>query len=144
MAVRAYFDTSVLLKRYVHERGSDRARSLVRHYRFVSSAVAPVEAIAALSRRRAAGLLADGVLRAIVRRMRGDRLHWEFVEVSPLVLDRAEEIVELTALRALDALHVASALILRAATGTRAPFITADAEQRDAAGVLGLEVIWVS
>jgi hypothetical protein len=144
MADRAYFDTSVLLKRYVHERGSDHARSLMRRYRFISSAVAPVEAIAALWRRRASGLLADGVLRATVKRMRGDRLHWELVEVSPLVLDRAEEIVETTALRTLDALHLASALTLRAATGTRVPFITADAEQRDAVGALGLEVIWVS
>lgn len=144
MADRAYFDTSVLLKRYVHERGSDHARSLVKRYRFISSAVAPVEAIAALSRRRASGALTDRVLRAILRRLRGDRLHWELVEVSPLVLDRAEGLVEATSLRTLDALHLASALTFRAATGIRVPFITADAQQRDAAGVLGLDVIWVS
>jgi predicted nucleic acid-binding protein len=143
MADRAYFDTSVLLKRYVQERGSERTRSLVRQYRFVSSALAPVEAIAALSRRRAAGTLAEAAMRAIVKKLRSDRLHWELVEVSPLVLDRAERVVEETSLRTLDALHVASALTFRAATGIRAPFITADANQRDVVGALGLDVIWV-
>ncbi len=144
MADRAYFDTSVLLKRYVHERGSDRVRSLVRRYRFISSAIAPVEAIAALSRRRASGALTDRALGAIMRRLRGDRLHWELVEVSPLVLDRAEELVVATSLRTLDALHLASALTFRATTGIRVPFATADAQQRDAAGLYGLDVIWVS
>ncbi len=82
-------------------------------------------------------------MRAIVKRLRSDRLHWELVEISPLVLDRAEELVEDTGLRTLDALHVASAVTFRAATGIRVPFITADAAQRDVAGVIGLDVIWV-
>jgi hypothetical protein len=35
----AYFDTSVLVKRYVREAGSKRARELLRQYRFLSSTI---------------------------------------------------------------------------------------------------------
>ncbi|MGH7387624.1 MAG: type II toxin-antitoxin system VapC family toxin, partial [Candidatus Methylomirabilales bacterium] len=53
----AYFDTSVLVKRYVREPGSRRARVLLRRYRFLSSAIAPLEVISALVRRQSAGEL---------------------------------------------------------------------------------------
>ena len=53
----AYFDTSVLLKRYVKEKGSGPTRRLLQRFRFLSSAVAPVEAISTLSRRRISGEL---------------------------------------------------------------------------------------
>lgn len=39
----AYFDTSVLVKRYVKEEASAVARRLLQRYRFLSSAIAPVE-----------------------------------------------------------------------------------------------------
>lgn len=139
----AYFDTSAVVKRYVREEGGARARALLRRYRFVSSAVAPVEAVSALCRRRAAGELADAHLAAVIARMRADRAYWELVEVSPLVLARAEELVERTALRSLDAIHMASALLFQAAGGARLPFVTADVRQREAAGALALDVVWV-
>ena len=41
----AYFDTSVLVKRYVKEAGSSATRRLLQRFRFLSSAVAPVEAL---------------------------------------------------------------------------------------------------
>ena len=143
IGTRAYFDTSVLFKRYIQEFGSDRARSLARQYRPVSSAITPAEMLSALYRRRVAGDLTDSAFEAIVDRMRADRRQWQLMEVSPLLLDRVEEIVVEIPLRALDAIHVASALTFRAATGIPVPFITADTSQRDAAATLGLEVIWV-
>ena len=39
----AYFDTSVLIKRYVEEPGSDHARRLMRRYRLLSSVITSVE-----------------------------------------------------------------------------------------------------
>jgi uncharacterized protein len=139
----AYFDTSVLVKRYVNEQGSMHARTLLRQYRFLSSAIAPVEVLSALSRRRHAGDLAERHFAAILSRLLADRSYWELVEVSPPILARAEELVMTTALRALDAVHVASALIFRGSSGFRISFITADERQREAVGQLGLVVIWV-
>ena len=139
----AYFDTSVLVKRYVREKGTARAQSLLRRYRFLSSAVVPLEVMSALCRRRAMEQLAERDFTAIVSRIREDRRYWELVEVSPLVLDRAEELIQRMSLRALDAVHVASALAFETASGIRIPFVTADGRQRDAAGQVALNVVWV-
>jgi len=143
-AAWAYFDTSVLVKRYVKEAGSGRATALLRRYRFLSSAIAPVEATSAFRRRSATGGLTQRDLTAILARMRRDRAYWELVEVSGLVLDRAEELIRGTGLGTLDAIHVASALIFQGASGMSIPFVTADAEQREAAGQVNLDVVWIA
>ena len=89
----AYFDTSVLVKRYVREAGSKRARELLRHHRFLSCAIAPLEAVSAFSRRQVAGELSARNFSAIMSRLRADLGHWELVEVSASVLARAEEVI---------------------------------------------------
>jgi predicted nucleic acid-binding protein len=139
----AYFDTSVLVKRYVNEAGSAKARALLRRFRFVSSAVAPVEATSAVRRRAAVGELSDAAMRAVLTRMADDRAHWELVEVAVAVLSRAEGLVLQFGLTTLDAIHIASALSLVEALGRRAPFVTADARQRQAAARAHLDVVWV-
>lgn len=139
----AYFDTSVLVKRYVKEPGSRQVMLLLRRYRFLSSAVAPLEAISALVRRWSAGELSKRDFSSILSRLRNDRAYWELVEVSPLVLERGENLIQTTRLRTLDAIHVASALVLQAASGIRIPFVTGDAVQREAAGQMALDVVWV-
>jgi predicted nucleic acid-binding protein len=139
----AYFDTSVLVKRYVREQGSPRARFLLRRHRFLSSAVAPVEVVSALCRRRAAGELTQQNFAAILTRIREDRAYWQLVEVSPLVLAQAEELVQRAPVTTLDAIHVASAIAFRTASGIRIPFITGDARQQDVAGQAALDVVWV-
>ena len=141
----AYVDTSVLLKRYVKEAGSADARRLLRRYRVLSSAIAPVEATSALWRRRAVGDVSDADLQAILGRLAGDRSHWELVDLTADVLDQAELVIQRAGVRTLDAVHLASALVVRATSGRRpaARFITADARQRDAAVGLGLQVTWV-
>jgi predicted nucleic acid-binding protein len=139
----AYFDTSVLVKRYVKEEGSATARRLLQRYRFLSSAIAPVEVLSALSRRHTAGELTRRDFLAIRSRFDKDRSYWELVEVGAIVLSQAEELVQKTGLRTLDALHVASALTFQAASGLIIPFITADIRQREAAEKLALNLIWV-
>ncbi|MBI1816879.1 MAG: type II toxin-antitoxin system VapC family toxin [Deltaproteobacteria bacterium] len=89
----AYFDTSVVVKRYVHEAGAVRARTLLRRYRFVSSALTPVEALSALNRRRRAGDLATTDFEAIIARLQRDRAIWDLVSLSPTVLGLAEQVV---------------------------------------------------
>ena len=115
----------------------------MRRRRVVSSAVAPLELLSALTRRQAAGDLSDREAFAIVLRARQDRGHWELVEVSSLVLDRAEELMPATGLRTLDALHLASALLVQTSSTARIPLITADAPLRQAASATGLDAIWV-
>lgn len=143
-ATWAYFDTSVLVKRYIQEQGSVSARGLLRHHRLLTSALAPTEAVSAFRRRQTLGELAENHFMAILSRIRVDRAYWELIELSPLVLNQAEEVIIRTRLRTLDALHLASALTFQAASGLRIPFITSDEQQRDAAEELALEVLWVN
>ena len=141
----AYFDTSALIKRYVRERGSMRVVTLLRRHDLLSSAMTPVEIMSALSRRRRERELSEEDFAATVSRVQSERTRWELVEIAGPVLSRAEEIVLGTVpMRALDAVHVASVTTFQAAAGVRIPFVTADGRQRDAARILGLDVIWIS
>lgn len=139
----AYFDTSVLVKRYIKEAGSLATGRLLQRFRFLSSSILPVEAMSALSRRRASGDLAHRDFLAIQSRLRKDRDYWELVEAGEPVLLQAEELVQQTNVRTLDAIHLASAMIFQAESRLTIPFITGDTKQRDAAHVLGFTVILV-
>ena len=141
----AYVDTSVLLKRYLREAGTAMARRILQRYRVVSSAIAPVEATSALCRRRAVGDIGETDFQAILDRLTEDRMHWELLELTGEVLGQAEQVIRVMKVRTLDANHLASALIFRAAAGTgKSPqFGTGDAQQRVAALGLGLEIVWV-
>jgi predicted nucleic acid-binding protein len=133
-----------LIKRYVREPGSTRVVSLLRRHDFLSSAITPVEVMSALCRRKRNGELSEQDFTATLTRVQSERMRWELVEVGEMVLDRAEEIVQGTVpMRALDAVHVASLTAFQAAAGIRIPFVTGDGRQRDAATLLGLDVIWI-
>lgn len=139
----AYFDTSVLVKRYVQEEGSSHARRLLRTHRILTSAIAPTEAIAALSRRRTLEELTAKHFSETFSRIKADRAYWELVEVSALVLKEAEEVILHTGLRTLDAIHLASMLTFQNASGIQIPFITGDSKQQEAAAHVGLDAVWV-
>ena len=139
----AYFDTSVLVKNYVTETGSPRARELLAHYQFLSSFITPVELMSALMRRRSTGDLSAAEIPPILARAQEDRTYWKLLDVSQTVLNRAEEIVQSTRIRTLDALHVASLINFQAISDISVSFVTADARQRDAARRVGLDVVWV-
>lgn len=140
----AYFDTSVLVKRYVREADSARAAVLIRRHAVLSSAVAPLEALSALTRRRTAGDVRARDFTAILARLRLDRAFWTLVEIDATVRSKAEELVERHAVRTLDAIHLASASVFEISARFDVPFITADLRQRDAAHAEGLHVIWVA
>jgi uncharacterized protein len=139
----AYFDTSVLVKRYVAEPGSTRARRILRAHRFLSSAIAPIEAVSAFRRRQMLGDLSTANVHAIIRRMGQDRPHWELISISPDMLRQAEKLILTLHMRTLDALHIASALAFRLASGMRIRFMTADRQQADAARHMDFTVEWI-
>ena len=139
----AYFDTSAVVKRYVFEPGALQARSLLRRHDFLSSAITPLEILSALGRRRRTGEISEKNFTAAIRRIGSDKRSWELIELTAVVLSRTEQIIPQSSMRALDALHIASALAFQAAAGLRVPFVTGDHRQRDAAEQMNLEVIWI-
>lgn len=140
----AYFDTSALVKRYVRERGTIQVRRLLRKYRILSSSVMPVELFSALSRRHGQKELSEQDYIAILSRIKQDRAFWELVEVTPGVLARAEEMVLDLKVRALDAIHIASAALFQDSAGRSSLFVTSDERQVEAAQKCGLTVIHVT
>jgi predicted nucleic acid-binding protein len=140
----AYFDTSALIKRYVEEPGRREVLTLLRRNHCVISAVLPVEIRSALRRRMAERSLDAKRMPSVLKRIAGDRAYWIVLEVSSDVLAAAESLSGTSALRALDAIHVASARLFSDRTAAESfTFISADAQQTRVAEALGLKSRYV-
>jgi uncharacterized protein len=137
----AYFDTSALVKNYLREAGSSRVRALLTRYEFLSSAITPIELQSAVQRRRREREITQPNYNSIIARVDHDRSYWQLVEVVPQLLSKAEELVVAENLRTLDAIHIASAMIIQNSFPTPLPFISADGRQLTAAKNCKLSVI---
>ena len=135
----AYFDTSAFIKRYVEEVGRREVVDLLRKNDCVVSAVLPIEVRSALRRRVSDGTLDEDAVPAILKRFTADRAFWISVEVSGEVLTAAETLAASHPLRALDAIHIASAQLFASRMPSSAIiFVSADARQTRAAATLGM------
>jgi hypothetical protein len=139
--VWAYFDASVLVKRYVDEPGRRNALRLLRRHEVVTSAIVPIELRSALRRRVAEGTLDEEHVPEILKRVSTDRGFWALIDVSSDVLASAETLVATHPLRALDAIHVASAQLFAGRIAVpELVFVSADARQTAAAAAIGMTV----
>jgi predicted nucleic acid-binding protein len=135
----AFFDTSALIKRYVNEPGRREVVQLLRRNHCVVSALLPVEVRSALRRRVAEGTLDEKRIPGILKRFIADRAFWTLIDVSREVLSSAETLIAAHPLRALDAIHVASAQLFTTRIGSPTfTFVSADTRQTTAAGALGM------
>ena len=140
ISLPAYFDSSVLVKVYIREPGSARGRQLVRTRQVITSAIAGLELLSAFRRN---GSIDEDAHSEILKRFSQHREKWRFVELTSTVLENAERYVSDFDVRALDAIHIASAMISRDRFPKGLPLITADFRQRQVAIQLGLQVIGV-
>lgn len=134
-----YFDTSSFVKLYVEEAGSDSVRELKASGDLAaSSVVLYIELRAALARMLSSRLDQPSYLRSL-RRFESD---WPYVATVPLddpLVSLAAEVAERHLLRALDAIHLASALTL-----SRREDVVVSAWDRsllDAAAAEGIRVV---
>jgi predicted nucleic acid-binding protein len=99
-----YLDASALVKRYVEEDGSDLVLSAMENARGWSMCrVGYVETVRAVA-------LAGG--RKAVKRVEGDWLSFDVIEVDSALATHAAELTLSAELRSLDALHLAASLVL--------------------------------
>ncbi len=134
-----YLDTSWLVKLYVDEADSaDVRRRVGEDADVVVSDLAYVEFHSAVARRRRDGVLAATEAAAVVARFRREWTDRARVAVSRDVLERAAELLYLHPLRALDALQLASALLVAAGAPEPPRFGAADLRLRAAARAEGL------
>jgi len=132
-----YLDTSVLVKRYVLESGSDSVRRTVRGKTVATCRIAYAELAATAARLAREDLIDVRARDRILARLDGDFAAITVVELRPAVLRKVAEIVKRAPLRGYDALHLASALIL-AERGASVDFWSADAALVRAAAAEGL------
>lgn len=132
--MRLYLDTSALVKLYVAEPGSEDVRQAVAEAEIAAtSSLAYVEARAAFARRRRERSLIPLDYRRVLRSFEQDWPRYLRVEVTGPVIGQAARLAERHALQAYDAVHLASALTLRARLGPPVAFLSWDAAQQAAA-----------
>ena len=108
-----YLDTSWLVKLYVEEDDSDGVRALVAADPTVAvSDLCFVEMHSAVARRRREGKMAARVASAVLGRFRREWTDRHRVAVSAEVIARAADLVAAHPLRSLDAVRLASALLV--------------------------------
>lgn len=139
----AYFDTSTYLKLYIKEDASDEARRLSAKNRILSSAILLTECFSALSRKRGEGEITDKEIERLVNHIREDLSCIEIVKLADDVIKMAEEIALKSTVRALDAIHIASALLFQEAVNINLVFVTSDMKQEKAATHQGLKTLFV-
>lgn len=128
-----FLDTSALMKRYVDEPGTNLVLQAMDDDRdWAASTLARVETHVSLCHRGTQGAI-DG---PALRRLANDWDRFIAVPIDAECLVRAREIGCLQRVRTLDAIHLASALVLPTVT-----FLSFDQRQIDAAHALGLEVV---
>ena len=136
-----YFDASALIKRYAVELGTAEVVDLLREATDVyTTSVAYAELVMAFRRKRDEGRLQaeqlDYLLRDLDKEWEGFNRIGLTNPVLRLVRDRCRH----HPLRALDAIHLASALLLQEA-GMDLTFVCSDQRLKDAASREGLKVV---
>jgi predicted nucleic acid-binding protein len=107
-----FFDTSALTKRYVEEEGSDQVRALCAEADALGVSVLVVpELISTLCRLVREGRLSPEDYRSLKSALQADLSDADLCDLSQDAFDQALLCLERHPLRALDALHVGSALV---------------------------------
>jgi predicted nucleic acid-binding protein len=136
-----YFDASVLVKAYLWEVGTEDVRQVLRDARaasptarIITSSITYAEAMSAGSRREMAGKLTAREATEIETRLRADfigpLLPYVVLEPRRPMVHHAADLARQHRLRALDAIHLASALAVRFNTPSGISFHFGSADQR--------------
>ena len=109
-----YLDTSALIKRFVAEKGTERVCRIIEKEGPIATAkIAYAEVHSGLARKMREGELSAGRHALICRQVELDWRAYVRMDLTDEVLSLARELVQRPPLRAFDAIHVASALILK-------------------------------
>lgn len=138
----AYIDSSVLVKHYVeNEEGSSLASQYIESNRVYTSSIARIEVLSALSRKYQSGEISLEALSTIKNNFLKDCKRTGFVELENEIVEESQGLVFRVSIKTLDAIHLASAIILKRIVDISYPFLTSDKQLASAAEKEGFEVI---
>ena len=135
-----YFDTSALVKHYLHEQGTRRVQRLYRDADIVgASRIMEPEMSAALAKAiRTDAISAEEATQARSQ-FRTDWTDFAQLSVRSGILDRASELAWVHGLRGYDAVHLAAALAWNDGLGAPLTFATFDRQLWHVAGEYALD-----
>jgi hypothetical protein len=134
--MRVFFDTSAFVKRYVSEDGTEAVLDWCdRATEIGLSGIALPEIVSAFCRLKREEKITDTQYRQLKALLLADIEDAAICDLNPLVLAEAVSCLETNVLRGMNAIHIGSAVALKADV-----FISADKRQRDAAVRAGLRV----
>ncbi len=109
-----YLDTSALIKLYVKEEGTALVLKMLKSADLIAtSKVAYVETRTAMARLWREGLLKEQTYQLVKESFQQDWNNYLLVELSDTVINMGGEMTEKYKLRGFDAIHLASALMLK-------------------------------
>jgi predicted nucleic acid-binding protein len=134
--MRVFFDSSAFAKRYVDEAGSDEVEVICGEATELGLSIICVpEIISAFNRRVREKVLTRRQYNKMKRRLEEETADATIINMTPPVVSAAIMILEDSPVRAMDALHIASALLWKADL-----FVSGDARQLSAAEKVQLKV----
>lgn len=134
----SYFDASALVKRYIQEPGSDEVEAMLQDGIAATARYTHVEILSAIARRFRDGDISASDHLHVVSSLRRDFDTLVAVELTEDVIDEAERLLSRHALRAGDAVHLASCIVLRSRAEVPITFVAFDDRCNDAAMAEGL------
>jgi predicted nucleic acid-binding protein len=140
-----YFDTSALVKLYVHEPGTSQVIQLAQdrdRNQIVILDLALVEFRSAVRRREREEDISATDANRVLRQLGGDASALYLVQpCTPAVIEEASRLLDTHPLRAYDALQLAGGLVVRHRVAAPLTFVCADVRLCDAAGFEGLPIL---
>lgn len=137
--MRILVDSSALAKRYVQAEGSERIESLLQLASELALCIILVpEIISGLNRRLRERVLSIDDYKNVKKQLLDDIRDTTVVQLTPAIISHTTKLLENNVLRAMDALHIASALEWQADL-----FVTSDKKQLIAAKKTGLPTEYI-
>ncbi|NOY39246.1 MAG: type II toxin-antitoxin system VapC family toxin [Nitrospirae bacterium] len=137
--MKTFFDSSAFAKRYVEEKGSQIVDDICQETTELSLSVICVpEILSALNRRIREKCLSQRDYARIKQYLSDDIRDAMIIHLIPEVIAVSTKLLEASPLRAMDALHVACAIVWRADL-----FVSSDKQQVAAARKAGLKIKYV-
>lgn len=134
--MRVFFDTSAFVKRYIGEAGTDAVLQWSdQATEIILSAVALPVLVSAFCRLQREGRITEAQYKLLKSSLLADIEDAAVCDLTPVVLAKAISSLGKNVLRGMDAIHIGSAVALKADV-----FISADKRQLDAAFCMGLRV----
>lgn len=137
-----YFDTSALIKKYIPEKDSEVILDIWEKAEGIGiSKVGYAEVMAVFYRKKREGHFPSPLFRRILQNFKEDWKSFILIEVSPALETIIERLCSRHSLRGFDALHLASAGILRDKIHQPVGFVCIDIRLREAADQEHFEVL---